>query len=294
MTRILEIGSGELYAKESHSAQDRALRDNRADQLYEFIAAWTRLDLTQPPGPQLAQIIESVFHTRAVAIFDASLNRLDKTGQWNSGEEEAARNCYLRDASWYDPISQLSERPLRVGQISYGALLVYGVLSPLIADMLAALAAIAVERHQRYKAKNQVEAARTNEPIFPPEMPVEMNAAVYNPKLGEQNAVVHCGMIELDPVRHLVLKSGRQVHLTPKEFGILHYLMLNAGRPIPHEQLLKAVWGVQYGAEHEYWRTFVRQLRKKIEDDPANPRYLKVVASYGYMFDEYQPFPKSA
>ena len=239
-------------------------------------------------------MIESVFQTRAVAIYDASLNRLDKTGQWKSGEEEAARNCYLRDAAWYDPMSQLSERPLRVGQISYGALLVYGVLNPLIADMLAALAAIAVERHLRHKAKNEVETTGNIELVSPPELPREMIAAGYSLKAGEQNAVVRCGNIELDPVRHLVLKSGRQVHLTPKEFGILHYLMLNTGRPIPHEQLLKAVWGVQYGAEHEYLRTFVRQLRKKIEDDPANPRYLKVVASYGYMFDEYQPFPKSA
>jgi len=294
MTRILDIGSGEPSVKDALSAQNRALHDNRADQLYEFIAEWTRLDLAQPPGPQIAQMIQSVFQTRAVAIFDASLNRLDKTGEWNSGEEEAARNCYLRDASWYDPITQLSERPLRVGQISYGALLVHGVLSPLIADMLAALAAIAVERHQRQIAKSQVEAARTIELVPPPELPREMKVAAFSPKAGEPNAVIRCGKIELDPARHLVLKSGRQVHLTPKEFGILHYLMLNAGRPIPHDQLLKAVWGVQYGAEHEYLRTFVRQLRKKIEDDPANPRYLKVVASYGYMFDGYHPFPKSA
>jgi two-component system, OmpR family, KDP operon response regulator KdpE len=50
---------------------------------------------------------------------------------------------------------------------------------------------------------------------------------------------------------------------------VLHYLMMHAGEPIPHARLLKSVWGPEYGNELEYLRTFVRQLRKKIEDDPG-------------------------
>jgi two-component system, OmpR family, KDP operon response regulator KdpE len=62
--------------------------------------------------------------------------------------------------------------------------------------------------------------------------------------------------------------------------------MLHAGEPIPHKRLLNAIWGPQYGGELEYLRTFMRSLRKKIEDDPSNPRYLLTDAYYGYRFSD--------
>ena len=76
-------------------------------------------------------------------------------------------------------------------------------------------------------------------------------------------------------------KQGNRIHLTPKEFELLHYLLLHAGEPIPHKRLLNAIWGPQYGSELEYLRTFIRSLRKKIEDDPSNPRYLLTDAYFG-------------
>jgi two-component system KDP operon response regulator KdpE len=99
------------------------------------------------------------------------------------------------------------------------------------------------------------------------------------------------GSLELDPVKYRVLKDGRSIHLTPKEFEMLHYLMMHAGEPIPHARLLKSVWGPEYGNELEYLRTFVRQLRKKIEDDPRNPRYLLTDAYVGYRFSEQASEP---
>jgi two-component system KDP operon response regulator KdpE len=60
--------------------------------------------------------------------------------------------------------------------------------------------------------------------------------------------------------------------------------MTQAGTPIPHAKLLSAVWGVQYGEEREYLRTFILQLRRKLEDDPANPVYLQTVSYLGYVF----------
>lgn len=92
--------------------------------------------------------------------------------------------------------------------------------------------------------------------------------------------------IELDPDRHRVTKRGKAIHLTPKEFELLHYLMLHAGEPLPHKRLLNAIWGPQYGGELEYLRTFMRSLRKKIEDDPSNPKYLLTDAYFGYRFNE--------
>lgn len=101
-----------------------------------------------------------------------------------------------------------------------------------------------------------------------------------------RDAPIRHGHIELDPVKYRVQKHGRSIHLTPKEFEMLHYLMMHAGEPIPHARLLKSVWGPEYGNELEYLRTFMRQLRKKIEDDPRNPRYLLTEAYVGYRFNE--------
>jgi two-component system KDP operon response regulator KdpE len=97
---------------------------------------------------------------------------------------------------------------------------------------------------------------------------------------------VRVGQIELDPIKYRVQKSGRSIHLTPKEFEMLHYLMSHAGEPIPHARLLKSVWGPEYGNELEYLRTFVRQLRRKIEDDPRHPQYLLTDAYIGYRFSD--------
>src|ERR1017187_1705197 len=102
----------------------------------------------------------------------------------------------------------------------------------------------------------------------------------------QEPRVLHIGDIELDPVRRLVKKAGHPVHLTPKEFELTHQLMSYAGRPIPHSRLLNSVWGPEYGGELEYLRTFMHQLRKKLEDDPANPRYLLTDAHVGYRFVE--------
>jgi two-component system KDP operon response regulator KdpE len=80
------------------------------------------------------------------------------------------------------------------------------------------------------------------------------------------------------------------VHLTRKEFDILHCLMSRAGRVITYARLLTAVWGADAREEVEYLRTFVRQLRKKIEDDPANPVYLLTDVYVGYRFADAQSF----
>jgi DNA-binding response OmpR family regulator len=100
----------------------------------------------------------------------------------------------------------------------------------------------------------------------------------------EANSAIRIGDIELDPPRRLVRKNFAPVRLTPTEFDLLHYLMLHAGLAMAHARILGAVWGVEYGGELEYLRTYVRQLRKKLEDDPAEPKYLLTDACYGYRF----------
>jgi two-component system, OmpR family, KDP operon response regulator KdpE len=77
---------------------------------------------------------------------------------------------------------------------------------------------------------------------------------------------------------------GRDVHLTPKEFDVLKFLVANLGKPLTHRRLLQAVWGPDYGEETENLRVVINQLRKKIESDPAQPKYILTEPWVGYRF----------
>ena len=119
------------------------------------------------------------------------------------------------------------------------------------------------------------------------ELTARLRAATRRNEPGtEHQAAIVIGDVLLDPSRHLVEKAGRMVHLTPKQFDLLHYLMVNGGKPVSHAKLLRAVWGPEYGNELEYLRTFIRQIRMKIEEDPANPVYLLTESHIGYRFCE--------
>jgi two-component system KDP operon response regulator KdpE len=120
------------------------------------------------------------------------------------------------------------------------------------------------------------------------ELTARMRAAMRWSRMTEtqEAPILRINEIELDPARRTVKKGGKFIHLTPKEFELTHHLMTHAGRPIQHSRLLSAVWGEGYGNELEYLRTFMRQLRKKLEDDPANPKYLLTESHVGYRFAE--------
>jgi two-component system KDP operon response regulator KdpE len=68
--------------------------------------------------------------------------------------------------------------------------------------------------------------------------------------------------------------NGRITRLTPTEFELLCYIVTHSDSVLPHDEILRAVWGPDYGDEVQYLRVFVNQLRKKIEPDPARPRYI--------------------
>lgn len=100
------------------------------------------------------------------------------------------------------------------------------------------------------------------------------------------------GPIEIDFAQHRVTVSGEAVKLTPTEYRLLAYLANNANRVILHRELLRAVWGPEYGEETEYLRVYIRYLRQKLEPEPAAPRYLLTQPGAGYMF--YQPKEEGA
>jgi two-component system KDP operon response regulator KdpE len=88
--------------------------------------------------------------------------------------------------------------------------------------------------------------------------------------------------IEIDFRDRRVSAGGKDVRLTPKEFEVLHYLANRPDMPIPHREILSAVWGPEHSEHHEYLRAFVKQLRKKIEPEPAHPRFLLTEPWVGY------------
>ena len=90
--------------------------------------------------------------------------------------------------------------------------------------------------------------------------------------------------LEVDFEGRQVRVRGRSVHLTPKEFELLRYLAARAGKPVAHRVLLKALWGPEYGEGCENLRVLVNNLRRKIEPDPAKPKYVLTDARFGYSF----------
>ncbi|MBS1855059.1 MAG: response regulator transcription factor [Acidobacteria bacterium] len=90
--------------------------------------------------------------------------------------------------------------------------------------------------------------------------------------------------LEVDFERRAVQAGGRAVRLTPKEFELLRYLIAHRGHPVPHRELLQAVWGPDYGDQTDYLRVFITTLRKKIEPEPSSPRYVLTEPWVGYRF----------
>jgi two-component system KDP operon response regulator KdpE len=125
-------------------------------------------------------------------------------------------------------------------------------------------------------------------PFHVGELTARVRSAVRRSQVaqGESETVNTIGEIVLDRERRLVRKSGVIVHLTPKEFDLLYCLMSHAGKPLTHARLLTSVWGTEYGNEVEYLRTFVRQLRQKLEDDPSSPEYILTDPYIGYRFKQ--------
>jgi DNA-binding response OmpR family regulator len=95
------------------------------------------------------------------------------------------------------------------------------------------------------------------------------------------------GPIEIEFASHSVAVDGQPIKLTPTEYRLLAYLASNANRVIVHRELLRAVWGPEYGDETEYLRVYMRYLRQKLEPDPSQPYYLLTQPGAGYML--YQP-----
>lgn len=96
------------------------------------------------------------------------------------------------------------------------------------------------------------------------------------------HGLIQFGDIKVDIKARLVTKANQVVHLTPTEYRLLMVLVTNAGRVVTNPQLLREVWGPSHSESSHYLRVYMGHLRQKLEDDPAQPRYLLTETAVGY------------
>jgi two-component system KDP operon response regulator KdpE len=99
-----------------------------------------------------------------------------------------------------------------------------------------------------------------------------------------QTSIVEAGPLKIDLAWHVVTRDGEDVKLTATEFNLLAYLVSNRGRVLTHQSILKHVWGPADANHTEYLRVYMRQLRKKLEEDPDQPKHLLTEPGVGYRF----------
>ncbi|MBE3583508.1 MAG: response regulator [Limnochordaceae bacterium] len=114
------------------------------------------------------------------------------------------------------------------------------------------------------------------------ELLARIRVALRHAARSEDEPVISLGNLQIDLARRRVTISGREVKLTPTEYDILKVLAAHLDRVVTHGQLLRAVWGPGYQQETHYLRVYIGQLRRKIEDDPSQPRYLLTEPGVGY------------
>jgi two-component system, OmpR family, KDP operon response regulator KdpE len=100
----------------------------------------------------------------------------------------------------------------------------------------------------------------------------------------EQAPIVQTPDFRVDLAAKQVTRNGREVRLTPTEWQLVEVLVRHPGRLVSQRQLLQEVWGPSYGEETNYLRVFIAQIRRKLEPDPAHPRYFITEAGIGYRF----------
>ena len=132
-----------------------------------------------------------------------------------------------------------------------------------------------VRMRNRFDWRSSVGSLVRNVRDRPPETPRRIEGEIFT-----------AGDLEVDLSRRLVRRRGQIIKLTPTEYKLLTYLVSHAGKLLTHSELLHHVWGAEYAAESGYLRNFIRQLRRKVEDDPSNPQLIVTVPGIGYRFVE--------
>jgi two-component system KDP operon response regulator KdpE len=121
------------------------------------------------------------------------------------------------------------------------------------------------------------------------ELLARVRASLRRNSNAEAVPAFHSKDFSVDFEQRRITVGGEEIHLAPKEFEVLRHLISQQGKPVSHRRLLQAVWGPEYGEETENLRVVINQLRKKIEKDPAQPKYILTEPWVGYRFEPPKP-----
>ena len=114
------------------------------------------------------------------------------------------------------------------------------------------------------------------------ELLARMRVSIRRSAHTEGEPILTCGDLVVDIAQRRVSMAQREIKLTPTEYDLLKELIQNAGKVLTHKQLLKSVWGIAFSEDTHYVRVYIGQLRRKIEEDPARPRYIISEPGVGY------------
>jgi two-component system, OmpR family, KDP operon response regulator KdpE len=137
---------------------------------------------------------------------------------------------------------------------------------------------------EKVRALNAGADDYVTKPFGPDELVARVHAVLRRAERGGEEPTVVIGDLELDVVGHSVTLAGKPVHLTPTEFSLLRTLVQYRGRLMTHSALLREVWGPVHEEDTPLLRAHVANLRRKIEPEPSNPRYVTTDPGIGYRF----------
>ncbi|HEY8475806.1 MAG TPA: response regulator transcription factor [Chloroflexota bacterium] len=143
------------------------------------------------------------------------------------------------------------------------------------------LTAVSTDRH-KVRGLNLGADDYLTKPFNPDELIARISAVLRRARPSPEHTSLHIGDLAIDSASRTVQVAGRTVDLSPTEWELLYHLASNAGRVMLHGQLLRELWGPAYGNDLQYLRVWVSRLRKKLGDNPTNPRYIRTVPGVGY------------
>ena len=153
------------------------------------------------------------------------------------------------------------------------------------ADMPIIILSVREDEKDKVRALDEGADDYVTKPFGREELLARIRVALRRSAAATTTATVFTGGdLEVDLSKRVVKLRGQVVKLTRTEYELLAYLVSNCGKVLNHRELLHGAWGPEYGEESEYIRVFIGQLRRKIEDDPANPRFIVTEPRIGYRF----------
>jgi two-component system, OmpR family, KDP operon response regulator KdpE len=151
-------------------------------------------------------------------------------------------------------------------------------------DMPIVVLSAVKEEAEKVRALNAGADDYVTKPFGPDELVARVHAVLRRADSEGDEPSILIGDLELDVARHSVTVAGEPVHLTPTEFSLLRTLVRYRGRLMTHSALLREVWGPVHEEDTALLRAHVANLRRKIEPEPSNPRYVTTDPGIGYRF----------